>query len=244
MPEAPISTVSEAPKKDRIIQAIIDKTPGPLKPKLQVLFGPNQMRADRLEPIFQKQVERGRLTPAQAAGYRESIIDGSLDAKYIFIDGVVAFVISATLNKPATGFTVDKLIESGYPGLAALAGFYGVTTNPFASPYFAARAVQEYRNSKKQLTQEGKLGWKQRKELGKRAAVLAGVTALNFIPIGNYFPTFLMSKYRTRGLAKTIGLYHWDNLKDSRLGKAVTKVADVGKAAGRMLATSLPPPDL
>lgn len=242
------------PGRDRVIGRVISVFPGFLRPEPLRLFGSPEMRADFFEPIFSKQIERERINPAQAAAYRQQILDGGVNqgVRYFLQDSTVGTAVSWTIPKLVTPGLAFWLSQQGRPDLAAALIAYDFTANPFATPYFAFRAVQEYRHSKQQLAEKEDMSKQdQRVELRKRAKVLAGIAALSLVPVPPlpWLPGVTMSYYRNEGLSKTMATYHWDNLKDSRLGRAIAAVKEskLGRGVGivgREIASSFPHPDL
>ena len=188
--------------RDQLVLKTIEKSPLPtrFKPQFLRITGSAEMRAEYLEemaisqatsfePIFQKQIERGRLTPERAETLRQSIIDGEL--KKMVQDIVISNFVFGAFEKIALPTASAIALYLGYPEYAALL-FGSMTANPTAIPYYLYRTGEEVvEHYKKLAQQEVSIPEKNIKTHGNNVRRISRhpneSLAISGLPLSNYF---------------------------------------------------------
>lgn len=172
-------------------------------------FGSPELRASYWDPIFEKQVQRGHLSPEQAKANRQAILDGAVNL--FFLDLTVGCITHWGIEK-ALLLAIPTLMElAQQPELTNQALVYVASANVSAIPYFAVRAAQEYRYAKQQRkleTGEGIVDL-------KTTAIIGSSVILNAFPIGSTFVTPLATFNRYKQFSGAVLRHHWDNIKEN-----------------------------
>jgi hypothetical protein len=215
--------------RDQLVLKTIEKFPLPVRSKIQFLrlSGSAQMRAEYLaemaiiqakflEPVFQKQIERGKLNTERADILREAILDGEL--KTIVQDAVISNFVFGAFEKIALPTAGAIALYLGNPELAAVL-VASISANPTAIPYYLYRTCEEVIEHNRKLSQR-QVNLPER-TLRLTGTVLEGLTAthMNLWP----FPAsmlattsvFLLNRQRNNELFNVYVQHHAGNYIES-----------------------------
>lgn len=201
-----LNDTANVPKglKDSLIMRVVRSKNSPLE--VLKIFGSPILRAEYCSNIFDKQIERGKLTEEAADKYLKQVRAGGMGL--FFQDAMVGFTTHWILEKatvPAVNQWIDRVSPDELTSWGLKGWYFGA--NFLAMVYFFPRALWEYKFLKRiQGTEDVPL---------KNKFMLAGSVALNALPLLSAATTPLLNYHRYEGFGQVIWSYHLDNAKES-----------------------------
>lgn len=169
---------------------------------LKGIFGNRETKATYYDRIWAIEISKGKLSPEQAQAFRKSILDGEYNL--FFLDATVGFLTHWIAEKATMPLVANFAYQNFSPEIAtSIVGYYGVA-NLLAIPYFAPRAIHEFRR----FTRNNEPPY------SKEKLILTGSVIANAIPVLSALSTPMLNYPRFKNFSGTLIHHFWDEVKN------------------------------